>query len=43
MGKLQEQMKTDLVLKGYSPNTIRAYLPDFSLNFIHYTWEEAAG
>jgi integrase/recombinase XerD len=26
MGKLQEQMKTDLVLKGYSPNTIRLYL-----------------
>lgn len=26
MGKLQEQMKTDLVLKGYSPHTTRAYL-----------------
>jgi site-specific recombinase XerD len=26
MGKLQEQMKTDLVLKGYSPHTIRQYL-----------------
>jgi site-specific recombinase XerD len=26
MGKLQEQMKTDLVLKGYSPHTARAYL-----------------
>jgi site-specific recombinase XerD len=26
MGKLQEQMKTDLLLKGYSPNTTRAYL-----------------
>ena len=26
MGKLQEQMKADLLLKRYSPNTIRAYL-----------------
>ncbi len=26
MGKLQEQMKTDLVLKGYSHHTTRAYL-----------------
>jgi site-specific recombinase XerD len=26
MGKLQEQMKIDLSLKGYSPNTTRAYL-----------------
>jgi len=26
MGKLQEQMKTDLLLKGYSPHTTRAYL-----------------
>jgi len=26
MGKLQDQMKTDLVLKGYSPHTIRQYL-----------------
>ncbi len=26
MGKLQEQMKIDLSLNGYSPNTTRAYL-----------------
>lgn len=26
MGKLREQMRTDLLLKGYSPNSIRAYL-----------------
>jgi len=26
MGKLPEQMKADLFLKRYSPNTIRAYL-----------------
>ena len=26
MGKLQEQMKTDLLLKRYSPHTTRAYL-----------------
>jgi integrase/recombinase XerD len=27
MGKLQEQMKADLMLKGYSPNTLAGYLP----------------
>ena len=27
MGKLQEQMKADLTLKGYSPNTLAGYLP----------------
>jgi integrase/recombinase XerD len=26
MGKLQDQMKTDLLLKRYSPHTTRAYL-----------------
>jgi site-specific recombinase XerD len=35
MGKLQEQMKTDLVLKGYSPNTIRLYLHGIR-NFAKY-------
>jgi integrase/recombinase XerD len=37
MGKLQEQMKTDLLLKRYSPNTIRAYLAcirDFAKYFM---------
>ncbi len=27
MGKLHEQMKADLTLKGYSPHTIAGYLP----------------
>ena len=27
MGKLHEQMKADLTLKGYSPNTLAGYLP----------------
>ena len=35
MGKLQEQMKTDLLLKGYSPNTIRLYV-DCIRNFAKY-------
>ena len=27
MGKLHEQMKADLTLKGYSPHTFAGYLP----------------
>ena len=29
MGKLQEKMKADLTLKGYSPNTLAGYLPRY--------------
>ena len=37
MGKLQDQVKTDLLLKRYSPHTIRAYLRcirDFAKHFM---------
>ena len=37
MGRLQDQMKTDLLLKRYSPHTTRAYLRcirDFARHFM---------
>jgi hypothetical protein len=37
MGRLQDQMKTDLLLKRYSPHTTRAYLRcvrDFAKHFM---------
>ncbi len=37
MGRFQDQMKTDLLLKRYSPHTIRAYLRcirDFAKHFM---------
>lgn len=35
MGKLREQMKIDLKLKGYSPKTQAAYL-EYMENFARY-------
>jgi len=35
MGKLREQMKMDLKLKGYSPKTQAAYL-GYMKNFVRY-------
>jgi hypothetical protein len=37
MGRLQDQMKTDLLLRRYSPHTTRAYLRcvrDFAKHFM---------
>jgi len=47
MGRLQDQMKTDLLLKRYSPHTTRAYLRcirDFAKYFMrsrHCLWSRA--
>jgi len=34
MGKLQEQMKADLTLKGYSEHTHKGYLRRFAKHFM---------